>query len=243
MADIFNLTDTWNNGATVFSAIKMNVTDTASDAASRLLDLRVGGNDRFIVIKDGRVTVTPTLAATPAINIDPQVNTTPSLIACRLAGVNHLTFGGTGSAADDFVVSRFNDSGVFQAQSFLISRSTGACLWNENVASGYNTGAGAGGTVTQITSRTTAVTLDKVTGEITLVSAAGSATFATFTVNNSKVTANSRIILNQKSGTDKYRLHVTRVAAGVFDITFATTGGTTTEQPVFSYMVLSGAAS
>jgi len=105
---------------------------------------------------------------------------------------------------------------------------------------GYATGAG--GAVTQITSRTTGVTLDKTSGAITLFSAAGSATAATFTVTNSTVSATDVIILNQKSGTDLYDLMVTAVAAGSFNITFRTTGGTTTEQPVFNFAVIKGVA-
>ena len=103
---------------------------------------------------------------------------------------------------------------------------------------GYATGAG--GAVTQITSRTTGVTLDKTTGAITLFSAAGSATAATFTVTNSTVAATDVIILNQKSGTDLYDLMVTAVVNGSFNITFRTTGGTTTEQPVFNFAVIKG---
>ena len=105
---------------------------------------------------------------------------------------------------------------------------------------GYATGAG--GAVTQATSRTTGVTLDKTTGAITLFSAAGSATAATFTVTNSTVSATDVIILNQKSGTDLYDLMVTAVAAGSFNITFRTTGGTTTETPVFNFAVIKGVA-
>lgn len=101
--------------------------------------------------------------------------------------------------------------------------------------------AGAGGTVTQATSRTTGVTLNKASGAITLVSAAGSAAWRTFTVTNSLVGANDTIRVVQKSGADLNLIHVTRVAAGAFDITFATTGGTTVEQPVFQYAVISGA--
>jgi hypothetical protein len=56
MSDIFNLTDTWNAGATVFSAIKMNVTDTASAAGSLLIDLQVGGTSKFKVDKTGALT-------------------------------------------------------------------------------------------------------------------------------------------------------------------------------------------
>jgi hypothetical protein len=104
-------------------------------------------------------------------------------------------------------------------------------------------GAGAGGTVTQATSRTTAVTLNKAYGHITLVSAAGSASWQTFSVNNSLVAATDSIDVQQVSGSDKYRIHVTRKAAGVFDVTFCTTGGTTTEQPVFSFTATKGSTS
>lgn len=103
---------------------------------------------------------------------------------------------------------------------------------------GYATGAG--GAVIQITSRTTGVTLNKTTGAITLFSAAGSAIAATFTVTNSIVVATDVIILNQKSGTDLYDLMVTAVAAGSFNLTFRTTGGTTTETPVFNFAVIKG---
>ncbi len=105
---------------------------------------------------------------------------------------------------------------------------------------GYATGAG--GAVTQITSRTTGVTLSKITGAITLVSAAGSATPATFTVTNTAVAATDTIIVNQKSGTDLYEIFVTAVGAGSFNITSFTTGGTTTEQPVFNFAVIKGVA-
>lgn len=107
---------------------------------------------------------------------------------------------------------------------------------------GVGYGTGAGGAVTQATSRTTGVTLNTISGAITLVSAAGSATAATFTVTNSAVAATDVIILNQKSGTDLYDLKVTAVAAGSFNITFNTTGGTTTEQPVFNFAVIKAVA-
>jgi len=47
----------------------------------------------------------------------------------------------------------------------------------------------------------------------------------------------------QKSGADLYELFVTNVAAGSFKITFFTTGGTTTEQPVFHFNVFKGVSS
>ena len=108
---------------------------------------------------------------------------------------------------------------------------------------GLGYGTGSGGTVTQATSRTTGVTLNKTTGSITLVSAAGTTAWQSFTVTNSTIAANDTVIVNQRSGTDLYMIHVTNVAAGSFRITFATTGGTTTEQPVFNFAVIKGATS
>ena len=59
MADpyIFNLSDAWNNVATVFKAIRMVVTDTASAAGSLLIELVVGSTTMFSVDKNGVVTV------------------------------------------------------------------------------------------------------------------------------------------------------------------------------------------
>lgn len=108
------------------------------------------------------------------------------------------------------------------------------------VAIGYSTGSG--GAVTQITSRTTGVTVNAPSGAITLVSAAGSTTPATFTVTNSSVAATDVVVLSQKSGTDKYDLSVSAVGAGTFDITFNTKSGTTTEQPVINFAVIKAAA-
>jgi hypothetical protein len=54
--NIYDMVDTWNAGATTFTAIRMNVTDTASAAGSLLMDLQVGGTSRFSVSKTGIIT-------------------------------------------------------------------------------------------------------------------------------------------------------------------------------------------
>ena len=117
---------------------------------------------------------------------------------------------------------------------------TGTIVSTGTAGVGYATGAG--GAVTQLISRTTGVTLNKTTGAITMFSAAGTTTAATFTVTNSTVAATDVVILNQKSGTDLYDLMVTAVAAGSFNLTFRTTGGTTTETPVFNFAVIKAVA-
>lgn len=100
----------------------------------------------------------------------------------------------------------------------------------------------SGGAVEQASSRTTGVTLNALSGAITLVSAAGSTTAASFTVTNSEVDATDVVVICQKSGTDKYDIGVD-VGDGSFIVTSRTFAGTTTEQPVFNFAVIKAAIS
>jgi hypothetical protein len=43
----------WNNAGVTFTGLLLNVTDTASASASKLLDLQVGGTSKFYVDKEG----------------------------------------------------------------------------------------------------------------------------------------------------------------------------------------------
>lgn len=54
---INDLIQTWNSGATVFTGFKLNVTDTASDTDSSLMDLQVAGSSKFRIKKDGTIYV------------------------------------------------------------------------------------------------------------------------------------------------------------------------------------------
>lgn len=128
--------------------------------------------------------------------------------------------------------------------------STGAITSAAQVASssptagiGYSTGAGGTSTAQSGGVRTGSVTINKICGSITLVSAAGSTTAATFTVNNSTVTIDDTIIVNQRSGTNLYDLLVTAVANGSFNITFRTTGGTATDAPVINFTIINSVTS
>lgn len=139
------------------------------------------------------------------------------------------------ASTDLFRITRLDANGV---------GSNGAVpIANVFNTAGVGYGVGGGGAVTQITSRTTGVTLNTNAGAVTLVSAAGSTTPTSFTVTDSKVAATDTIVINQKSGTDLYTIDVTNVAAGSFQVTSNTKSGTTTEQPVFNFTVVKGAAS
>ena len=94
------------------------------------------------------------------------------------------------------------------------------------------------GITTQNTSRTTGVTANSPSGAIQLVAAAGSTAWTSFTLTNIRITTGCMVLVSQRSGTDKYQINVTNTAAGSCQITFATTGGTTTEQPVFNFCII-----
>lgn len=57
MANIYEMTDTWNDGGLRFDAIKMSVTDTSSASNSTLLTLELDSTELFVVNKDGDVSI------------------------------------------------------------------------------------------------------------------------------------------------------------------------------------------
>ncbi len=110
--------------------------------------------------------------------------------------------------------------------------------------------AGTGGTVTQATSRTTGVTLNKLTGQITTNNASLAAEAAAeFTVTNSLVGATDTVVLSIASGSNggDTEVIVSAVAAGSFNIKVCNnnaSGGTAeTGAIVINFAVLKGAAS
>jgi hypothetical protein len=178
--------------------------------------------------------VTPALGTVASGNISACTSTSMAMVTPVLGTP---TSGNLSNCTSTSMVLTTPVIGAATGTSFT---ATGTIVSTGTAGVGYATGAG--GAVTQITSRTTGVTLNKTTGAITLFSAAGTTTAATFTVTNSTVAATDVIILNQKSGTDLYDLMVTAVAAGSFNLTFRTTGGTTTETPVFNFAVIKAVA-
>lgn len=107
---------------------------------------------------------------------------------------------------------------------------------------GYNTGSG--GAVTQGTSRTTGVTLNKTTGSVTLFSAAGDPTnWTSFNISNNTIASTDTVLISQISGTDDYHVVARFLATVGIRVSFKTTGGTTTEQPVFQFSIIKSVAS
>ena len=194
----------------------------------------------------GSVTSPPALVN--SAYVQPATDATDIFQIKNVAGIVAVDCGTNATPANSYCA--FNNamavtgySDTFTTKQYSLNGANGALLSFGSGGVGYGTGSGAGGAVTQLTSRTTGVTLNKETGAITLFAAAGSATPATFTVADSTVVATDTVNLSVKSGTNTYLALVTGVAAGSFQITFYTTGGTTSDSPVISFAVLKGATS
>jgi hypothetical protein len=106
-------------------------------------------------------------------------------------------------------------------------------------AFGYSTGSG--GTVTQNTSKSTAVTLNKLTGNITMNAAAlAAAAIVSFTLTNSTIAAEDVIVVQHVSGgtVGPYLLNA-RAAAGSATITVRnTSAGSLSEAIVLKFLVI-----
>lgn len=108
---------------------------------------------------------------------------------------------------------------------------------------GYTTDAQ--GTVTQATSKSTAVTLNKSAGQITMNNASlASVTNVTFTLNNSFISANDILILNVGSGATAgaYNCWVSGLSAGAATITLRNiSGGSLSEAVVVNFALIHNA--
>ena len=98
MAYLYDLTDTWNAAGTVFNAIKMNVTNTASAAGSKIVSLQVGATDRFTVDKDGNGYFSGTLQAVGSISSpNTYISGNSGTIGMQDNSASILAYNGTGS--------------------------------------------------------------------------------------------------------------------------------------------------
>lgn len=241
--EAFRVEDSTNPDSTPFVINASGSVGLGTDSPSSNLDVR-GGNGT------GGITgpASGTWAARIVMNQDSSGYSGLS-VQNRFANDNTPVFevaGGFSGSAGYYPVFTVSGSGLCVWKS-LAGAEYARVDGNGNVlvtgAGGLGYGTGSGGTVTQGTNRTTGVTLNKTNGAITMFSAAGSTTAATFTVTNSKVAATDTIIVNQKSGTNLYDLMVTAVGTGSFNITFRTTGGTATDAPVINFAVIKAVTS
>ncbi len=184
-----------------------------------------------------------------------------SMSAADKTKLDGVATGATANSSDATLLARANHTGA-QAQSTVTNLTadlalkaplaspafTGTATFAAITATGSITstggliGYGAGGVVTQATSKATAVTLNKPTGEITLNAAALAAgAIVTFTLNNSFVAVGDMILTAHHSGgtVGPYLINARVTGAGVASIAVRNTSAASlSEAIVVKFFVL-----
>lgn len=89
-----DVTQEWNNANETFTAVKANVTDTSSAAASLLMDLQVGGTSKFKVDKTGAATFAGAVATTSTSGFQVSGNwaiTGSNVVTVSISGGNYVS--------------------------------------------------------------------------------------------------------------------------------------------------------
>lgn len=184
---------------------------------------------------------------------------TPSSQYNNFTGINsrnHAGFAciekGTATNNGFFAVSSSSDGGVFSlgASSTSIGVTTTGGFSGQFVgtgsSSGVGYGVGAGGSVTQLTSKATGVTLNRPSGRITCdASSLAANTTTSFTLTNSAISSTDHLLLNVVSGgTPGSYLVNARPSNGQAEIEIRNvTGGALAEAIVIGFAVIKGAVS
>ena len=158
-----------------------------------------------------------------------------------VSGTNEFRIEATKIGTGTYLPMTFCTGGAERAR---VPAAGGFLLTSGGGGLGY--GTGAGGTVTQATSKATAVTLNKPTGQITMNGAALAAnTNVQFVVNNSLVSASDVVLLtiNDANGPN-YQVQAYVYGAGTFTVNLRNiTGGSLSNALVLNFAVIKGATS
>ncbi len=189
---LLDLSGTWNTTGTP-TALKLNVTDTASNASSLLMDLQVGGSSRFSVRKDGRANVvdlncpsgdllvyragtisarfgTARFSAPSEIGLSNNNPSSPDIFLSRRGAAN-LRFGAADAAAP---VAQ-----TLSVQS-VVAGTTNTAGANLTITGSQGTGTGAGGSIIfQVAPAGSSGTAQNALTSVLQISAANRVTAAT----------------------------------------------------------------
>ena len=232
------------------------------ESAANTITFKAGGADTFAIIGTG-VSSTGTITGTDIIagagnshtwtgrsKISSAADGRISLTDNAGTSFTRLNLGPDASASFPALKRNGTDVefrlGDDSAQTNILAANATASGFVKSVSAsaGVGYGTGAGGTVTQGTNRNTAVTLNKICGQITTTSE--SANNGLFTVNNSTVAATDTVIVNLVSGpaAGTFVIVVNAVGAGSFRIFYNNAGGAGETNPfVINFSVIKAVTS
>lgn len=233
--------------------VDADISTSAAIAHSKLASLTAGnvliGNASNVPTStalSGDVTVTSAgvtaIAAGAIVNAD--VNASAAIAYSKLSLANSIVDADINASAAiaDTKLATIATAGKVSGTAITSGNiaSAGGIRHTGSVGVGYATGAG--GTVTQATSRTTGVTLSKLSGSITLFSTTTTAgQSSVFTVTNTLVEISDCIVVSHRSGgtAGAYIISVAAVAAGSFQLAVYTPAAQgTAAAPVINFAVI-----
>lgn len=175
-------------------------------------------------------------------------NTTPVISAAWLNGVNDWTYGSYGVLGETFTATAFRTAlgSAASGANTDITSLTNAVVVSPTGLSGY--GVGAGGTVTQLTNKSTAVTLNKPTGQITMDAATlGANSSVNFQLTNSLITGADIVVCSVYNASvtsgANYRVSAAADGGAALIILENVSAGPLDEAVVINFAVINGSAS
>jgi hypothetical protein len=208
------------------------------------------GTDVFTVSGSGRTTINGSIlevkrndiATSTQLNVE-QAGSGDATMRWLLTGTRAWIAGIDNSDGDAWKLGPADDG--FATAVLRVGTDGSVASLSPTAGLGY--GIGAGGVVTQLTSKSTGVTLNKVTGQITMNNAAlAAATAVTFTLTNSAIGANDTVTVNYAGGGTAlaYQAIATEVAAGSVGIRVTNlTAGSLSEAVKLNFNIHRGSAS
>jgi hypothetical protein len=208
-----------------------------------------GNGTGTLVRSTSPVLVTPALG-TPTSGIVTNCTGSPALVITNCTGSPTLTAPLLGTPASG-VITNCTGSPTLDITSCTGSPTLTALTATVNIrisgngSLGYSTGSG--GAVTQLTSKTTGVTLNKSNGKITMeaTTAIGIAASVVFTLTNSFIAVTDAVIANIATGgtANAYTIDVLTVAAGSVGLRVTNiTAGILSEAVVVSFAIIKAVA-
>ncbi len=244
------------NGMSNTDIVVIGLNITGTDTASGGSDIAIGSsggtpdsNITFIAAKYDTIVDAGNAARFQVTGIPGGVDATVKTVGYYLGGTkfadvqsNIYTSIYDPSGVGKFRVGNASDPTTYcDNTTHKVRSADGLTSFTQTDANGFGYATGQGGTVTQATSKSTGVTLNKTCGQITMNNAAlAAATTVAFTLTNSLIAATDVVLVNIASAATSgaYTVTVTAVAAGSCRIEVRNnSGGSLSEALVLNFAI------